>query len=61
MNPNRKYTAFKNSSKKLNFNLFNNKLDAKISKLLQKSKQNQPVFIPEVTKSIPVWILIKVN
>ena len=61
MNPNRKYTALKNSSKKLNFNLFNNKLDAKISKLLQKSKQNQPVFIPEVTKSIPVWILIKVN
>jgi hypothetical protein len=30
MNKNRKSTAFKNSSNELNFNLFNNKLDAKI-------------------------------
>jgi hypothetical protein len=54
MNQNRKSTAFKNSSNELNFNLFNNNLDAKISKLLQESNKNHPVFIPGLTNSIPV-------
>ena len=59
MNKNRKSTAFKNSSNELNFNLFNNKLDARISKLLQESNKNNPVFIPGLTKSIPVWVYDK--
>jgi hypothetical protein len=44
MNQNRKSTAFKNSSNELKFNLFNNNLDAKISKLLQESNKNHPVL-----------------
>lgn len=59
MNRNRRSTAFKNSSNELNFNLFNNNLDANISKLLQESNKNHPVFIPGLTKSIPVWLYDK--
>ena len=59
MNQNRKSTAFKNSSNELKFNLFNNNLDAKISKLLQESNKNHPVFIPGLTKLIPVWVYDK--
>lgn len=59
MNQNRKSTAFKNSSNELNFNLFNNNLDARISKLLQESNKKHPVFIPGLTKSIPVWVYDK--
>ena len=59
MNKNRKSTAFKNSSNELNFNLFNNKLDARISKLLQESNKNNPVFIPGLTNQIPVGIYDK--
>nr|YP_009710793.1 hypothetical protein [Macrolepiota fuliginosa]QFZ98742.1 hypothetical protein [Macrolepiota fuliginosa] len=56
MNKNRKSTASNNSSNDLNSTVYNNNLDARISKLIQESINDQPVYIPSSTKPIPVWV-----
>jgi len=56
MNRNRKSTASKNLNNDLNFPVYDNNLDGRISKLLQESFNEHLSYIPSSTKPKPVWV-----